>query len=120
MCASVEINTPLSEADCTVWQDILYRCFDEPSDVIAGCEQDSCPEEVEIRQFQGETFLYIDQERYLCGGYSEEEYAEDFRRAMHLLTKDVSQDFQVSLSAYYYLEHDPDLYVSFERQDLAV
>ena len=119
MCASVEINAPLSEADCTVWQDILYRCVDDPEGVLAEGEQDSNPEDVEIQRWEDETQFCLDMERNLCGGYSEAEYAEDFQKAMALLTKDVPQDFKVTLSLYY-LEHGPDLYVSFERQDLAV
>ena len=54
----------------------------------------------------------------LYGGYSQEEYAEDFRRALHLLTKDAVPDFNVSMDLYY-LEHDPDLEVEYDRQDLA-
>jgi len=57
--------------------------------------------------------------RYFHGiAYSEDDYAEDFRKAMSLLTKDATHDFKVSLSLYY-LEHDPDLHVTFDRQELA-
>jgi hypothetical protein len=54
----------------------------------------------------------------LCGGYSEDEYAADFKKAMSILTKDVTLDFKVSLSLYY-LEHDADLAVEYSRKDLS-
>ena len=54
-----------------------------------------------------------------AGGTPRGEYAEDFRKAIRLLTKDVTLDFKVALSLYY-LEHDPDLHVTFDRQELAV
>jgi len=66
----------------------------------------------------GVTRFCCDLEITLCGGYSQEEYAEDFRRAMHLLTKNAVPDFKVSLSLYY-LEHDADLEVEYDRQELA-
>jgi len=50
--------------------------------------------------------------------YSDYEYAEDFRKAMHLLTKDAVLDFNVSLSTYY-LEYDADLSVEYDRKELA-
>ena len=43
---------------------------------------------------------------------------EDFRRALHLLTKDAVPDFKVSLNLYY-LEHEPDFEVEYDRQELA-
>ena len=49
---------------------------------------------------------------------TDEEYAENFRKAMHLLTKNAVPDFKVSL-ALYYLEHDADLEVEYDRQELA-
>ena len=56
---------------------------------------------------------------FLLALYSQEEYAEDFRKAMHLLTKDVAEpDFKVALNCYY-LEHDPDLEVEHSREELA-
>jgi hypothetical protein len=45
-------------------------------------------------------------------------FAADFRRAIQALTKDVTLDFNVSLCLYY-LEHDPDLAVEYNRQELA-
>jgi phosphate transport system substrate-binding protein len=32
----------------------------------------------------------------LCGGYGEHEYAADFKKAMHLLTKDTTLNFKVA------------------------
>ena len=66
----------------------------------------------------GVTRFCCDLEITLCGGYSDTEYAEDFRRAMYLLTKDAVLDFKVSLDLYY-LEHDADLSVEYDRQELA-
>ena len=44
-----------------------------------------------------------------------EEYTEDFRRVLLLLTKDaVDPDFRVELNVYY-LEHDADLEVEYDR-----
>ncbi|MDR0327795.1 MAG: hypothetical protein LBI05_05820 [Planctomycetaceae bacterium] len=120
MVASLEVDAKLSDVDYAFWQDVLYRCLEEPTDVIEGLDdQYSRPEDVEIQTFcEGKTQFYLDIEQNLCGGCSEDEFAEDFRKAVHRLTKDVSQDFRVSLSLYY-LGHDPDLYMSFDRQELA-
>jgi hypothetical protein len=114
----LEGDAKLSDVDYALWQDVLYRCLDDPTNVNAGDEQDSSPEYVDVQEIQDKTRFYLDIEQNLCNGCSEEDFAEDFRRAMHRLTKDVTQDFRVSLSLYY-LEHDPDLYMSFDRQELA-
>ena len=118
MVAYLEIDATLSAEDRTFWQDTLYRCIDDPMDVLEGQEQESDPEDVEIQPLQGGIRFFLDKERYLCNGYSQEEYAEDFRRAMHLLTQDAVPDFKVSLNMYY-LERDPDLDVEYDRQELA-
>jgi len=118
MVAYLDIDATLSAEDCTFWQDILYRCLDDPSDVLEGREQESNYEDVEIQPVKSGTLLYLDKERYLCGGYSEDDYAADFQKAMACLTKGTALDFKVSLSLYF-LEHDPDLHLSFDRQDLA-
>ena len=73
--------------------------------------------EAYVRQ-DGITRFCCDLEITLCGGYSDEEYSEDFRKALHLLTKDAVPDFKVSLNLYY-LEHEPDFEVEYDRQELA-
>jgi len=45
----------------------------------------------------GVTRFCCELEITLYGGYSQEEYAEDFRRVLRLLTKDAVLDFRVSL-----------------------
>ena len=120
MVSYLEVGTKLSLEDCGYWQDILYRCLDEPQDVILGEEPSSSPDDVDVSFiYDGTTQFYLNIERCLGGGYSEDEYAADFQKALHILTKGTALDFKVSLSLYY-LEHDPDLYLSFNRQDLAV
>jgi hypothetical protein len=119
MVSYLEVDATLPKEDCGFWQDILYRCLDEPQDVIEGQEQYSEPEDVEVSfVYDNKTQFHLDIERYLCGGQSEDEFADEFRRAIHTLTKDVTLDFKVSLHLYY-LEHDPDLAVEFDRKELA-
>ena len=79
----------------------------------------SLPDEVEVYPLQGQTQFRYDLEMNLCGGRSEYDFADEFRRALHLLTKDIALDFKASLHLYY-LEHEPDLSVEFDRQALAV
>jgi len=117
MLSLLDVNAALPESEHDFWKEVLSRCTERPADVLEG-DETSYPETVEayLRQ-DGWTRFCCDVEITLCGGYSQEEYAEDFRRAMHLLTKDAVPDFRVSLNAYY-LEHDPDLEVEYDRQEL--
>ena len=119
MFSCLEVGETLPESDYDFWKSVLNRCLDRPTDVLEGNEQINDTEIVAVYHYDGKTHFSCEVEMNLCGGYSEDEYAEDFQKAMRLLTKEVLQDFNVSLSLYY-LEHDPDLYVSFDRQDLAV
>ena len=118
MLSLIDVDAALPENEQDFWKDILARCTERPAEVLEGTET-SYPETVEayVRQ-DGVTRFCCDLEITLCGGYSQDEYAEDFRRAMHLLTKDAVLDFKVSLSLYY-LEHDADLSVEYDRQALA-
>ena len=86
---------------------------------MEACDEscDSDKVDVYIRK-DGKTRFCCEVETTLCGGYSDTEYAEDFRRAMHILTKNVTLDFRVSLDLYY-LEHEADLSVEYDRQELA-
>ena len=119
MLALLDVNAALSETDLDFWKEILSRCTERPSDVLEGGDPPSYPETVEayVRK-DGITRFCCDIEMSLSNGYSQDEYAEDFRRALHLLTKDAALDFKVALNAYY-LEHDPDLEVEFDRSELA-
>jgi hypothetical protein len=118
MMSLLDVDAALPEESQEFWKDILARCTERPTEVLEGTET-SYPETVEayVRQ-DGVTRFCCDLEITLFCGYSQEEYAEDFRRALHLLTKDVVPDFKVSLSLYY-LEHDADLSVEYDRLDLA-
>jgi hypothetical protein len=89
------------------------------TEVLDGDDPYSQPDQVDsyLRK-DGWTRFCCEMEQNLCNGVSEDEYAESFRKAVHCLTKDVTLDFRVSLSLYY-LEHDPDLYVTYNRQELA-
>ena len=118
MLSLIDVDAALPEDAQDFWKDVLARCTERPAEVLAGTET-SYPETVEayVRQ-DGVTRFCCEMEITLCGGYSQEEYAEDFRRAMHLLTKDAVLDFKVSLNAYY-LEHEPDLEIEFDQQELA-
>jgi hypothetical protein len=119
MISYLEVEAKLPQEDCGFWQDILYRCLDEPEAVLAGEPQHDGSDDVDVSfVWDGKTQFYGDVERYLCGGYSEDEYAADFKKAMHFLTKNTTLDFKVSLSLYY-LEHDADLAVEFSRKDLS-
>jgi hypothetical protein len=119
MISYLEVDGKLPEEDCGFWQDVLFRCLDEPEAVFEGENQPNNADDVEVSHvWDDKTQFYLSVERYLCGGYGEDEYAEDFKKAMHLLTKDVTQNFKVSL-ALYYLEHDADLAVEFSRKDLS-
>jgi hypothetical protein len=40
----LEVDGKLQKEDCGFWQDVLYRCLDEPQDVIEGQEQHSEPD----------------------------------------------------------------------------
>ena len=119
MVALLDVDAALPESEHDFWKDVLARCTEYPSDVLEegdeSCDSDSV--DVYIRK-DGVTRFCCEIETTLCGGYSDTEYAEDFRRALHLLTKDAVPDFKVSLSAYY-LEHDADLSVEYDRQELA-
>ena len=119
MLSLLDVDAALSEEEYGFWKDVLSRCTDCPSDVLEGYEA-SYPETVEayLRQ-DGKTRFCCEVEQDLCCGYSEDEFAEDFRKAMHLLTQEVTLDFRVSLDLYY-LEHDADLSVEYDRAELAV
>ena len=119
MYSYLEIDETLRENDYEFWRDVLHRCVDCPAEVLDGDDTYSQPDLVDgYVHGDGWTRFCFEQEMNLCGGYSEDEYAEDFRKAIRLLTKDASLDFKVALSLYY-LEHDPDLHVSFDRSELA-
>jgi len=119
MFSYLEVDAPLPESEYDFWRDVLNRCTESPADVLEGDEQTSYPDIVEACQRDGKTQFSCEIELSLCCGYSQEEFAENFRRAVHLLTKDVVPDFKVSLNCYY-LEHDPDLEVEYDRRELAV
>jgi len=118
MLALIDVDAALPENEQDFWKDVLARCTERPAEVLDGTETE-CPETAEayVRQ-DGVTRFCCDLEMTLCGGYSDEEYAEDFRKALHLLTKDAVPDFKVSLNCYY-LEHEPDIEVEYSRQELA-
>jgi hypothetical protein len=119
MISYLEVDGKLPEEDCGFWQDVLYRCLDEPEAVLEGEPQPNNADDVEVSHvWDDKTQFYLSVERYLCGSYSEDEYAADFKKAMSILTKDVTLDFKVSLSLYY-LEHDADLAVEYSRKDLS-
>ena len=120
MVSLLDVNAPLPESDWVFWQDILHRCVDCPDEVLDEDDPYSQPDLVDAYvHSDGWTRFHFEQEMNLCNGYSEDDYASDFRKAIRLLTKDVTLDFKVALSLYY-LEHDPDLHVTFDRQELAV
>jgi len=118
MVALLDVEAALPESEYDFWKEKLASCTECPLDILEGGEP-SDPDSVDayVRQ-DGVTRFCCEMEITLCGGYSDEEYAEDFRRALHLLTKDAVPDFKVSLNAYY-LEHDPDLEIEFDRKELA-
>jgi hypothetical protein len=118
MLALLDVNAELPETDWNFWKDVLSSCTDSPADVLDGYDE-SYPETVDcyIRK-DGVTRFCCEIERNLSNGYSQEEFAEDFRKALHLLTKDVALDFKVAISLYY-LEHDADLEAEYTRQELA-
>jgi len=119
MLSLLDVNAALAENEYDFWKDVLSRCTEYPTGVLEGCET-SYPDTVEAYQRKdGWTRFCCDIEMNLSGGYCQEEYAEDFRKALHLLTKDVVPDFKVSLNCYY-LEHDPDFEVEYDRRELAV
>ena len=96
----------------------MASCTECPSDILQGGKpSDPGAVDAYLRK-DGVTRFCCDLEITLCGGYSDEEYAEDFRRALYLLTKDAVPDFKVSLNCYY-LEHEPDIEVEYSRQELA-
>ena len=119
MLSLLDVDAALPQSEQNFWKNVLSRCTECPADVLKGGEQEGDSETVEsyLRK-DGVTRFCCDIEITLCGGYSDEEFAEDFRKALHLLTKDVAQDFKVALNAYY-LEHDPDLEVEYDRKELA-
>ena len=119
----LEVDAALPQEDYPFWQDVLFRAVDEPTDVLEGrTDYVSLPENVEVYPVRNEnkTQFRFDLEMNLCGGCSEEEFAEDFRRAVHLLTQNVSAavQFRASLDLYY-LEHEADYSVEYDRTDLA-
>ena len=119
MLSLLDVDAALSEEEYGFWKDVLSRCTECPSDVLEECDE-SCDSDrvgVYIRK-DGVTRFCCEVETTLCGGYSDEEFAEDFRKALHHLTKDAVLDFKVSLSANY-LEHDADLSVEYDRHELA-
>jgi hypothetical protein len=119
MISYLEVDAKLPEEDHGFWQDVLFRCLDEPEAVLEGENQSDGSDDVQVGYvWDNKTQFYLSVERYLCGGYSEDEYAADFKKAMSILTKDVTPDFKVSLGLYY-LEHDADLAVEFSRKDLS-
>jgi len=115
--ALLDVVAALPENEQEFWKESLSRCTECPTDVLEG-DETSYPETVDAYVRDGVTRFCCELERNLCNGYSQDDFAEDFRRALHLLTKDVSQDFKVALSLYY-LEHDADLEVEYDRAELA-
>ena len=118
MVALLDVDATLPESEYDFWKEKLASCTECPADMLEGGEP-SDPDSVDVYiRKDGVTRFCCEMEIALCGGYSDEEYAEDFRKAMHLLTKDTVLDFKVSLNCYY-LEHDADLSVEYDRQALA-
>ena len=117
MYAYLEVDAPLQESEHDFWRDVLNRCTESPSDVLEGNETGHS-ETVDVYRRDGKTQFACEIELTLCCGYSHEEYAADFRRALHFLTKDVVPDFRVSLNCYY-LEYEADLAVEYSREELA-
>ena len=117
MMSLLDVNAALPESDWDFWKNVLFRCTDRPTDVFDD-EEPGDPDTVDVYVRDGITRFCCEMEMNLCNGYSEDEYAEDFRKAMHLLTKDAVPDFKVALSLYY-LEHDADLEVEYDRKELA-
>ena len=119
MVALLDVDAALPESEYDFWKEKLTSCTECPLDILEGGKpSDSDSVDAYLRK-DGVTRFCCEMEIALCGGYSQEEYAEDFRKAMHLLTKDVVEpDFKVSLNAYY-LEHDPDLEIEYSREELA-
>ena len=119
MMSLLDVDAALPENEQEFWKEILYRCTECPTDVLENGDDSSDPDTVSayIRK-DGVTRFCCEIEIMLCGGYSQDNYAEDFRKAMHLLTKDVALDFKVAISCYY-LEHDPDLEIEYSREELA-
>jgi hypothetical protein len=119
----LEVDAALEEKDYVFWQDVLFRAVDEPSDVLEGrTDPISLPDQVEVYLVceENKTQFRYDLEMNLCGGQSEEEFGDEVRRAVHLLTQDVppSVNFRLSLDLYY-LEHDADYSVEYDRAELA-
>ena len=116
--ALLDVEAALPESEYDFWKEKLASCTECPLDILEGGEpNDPYPVDAYLRK-DGVTRFCCEMEIALCGGYSDEEYAEDFRRALHLLTKDAVPDFKVSLNCYY-LEHEPDIEVEYSRQELA-
>ena len=119
----LEVDVALPQEDYSFWQDVLFRAVDDPTDVLEGrTDYVSFPDNVEVYPVRDEnkTQFHFDLEMNLCGGCSEEEFAEDFRRAVHLLTQNVSAELQFRASLdLYYLEHEADYSVEYDRQELA-
>ena len=115
--ALLDVDAALPESEYDFWKEKLASCTECPSDILQGGKP-SDPDSVDayLRK-DGVTRFCCDIEMSLCAGYSDEEYSEDFRRALHLLTKDAVPDFKVSLNCYY-LEHEPDIEVEYDRQEL--
>ena len=118
MVGCISVSTVLPKEDYEFWQDVLFRCVDEPADVMTGDEQISFPCHVDVWVHGEKTYFHYCAEMNLSGGQSQEEYAEEFRKAVGRLTQDVSIDFQAMLDLYY-LERDADLSVEYNRQELA-
>jgi hypothetical protein len=121
---SIEVDATLDEKDYAFWQDVLFRAIDDPSDVLDGrTDPISLSDQVEVYPVEDEnkTQFRYDLEMSLCGGQDEDEFAEEVRQAIYLLTQTVpaSINFRLSLDMYY-LEHDPDLSVEYDRAELAV
>jgi hypothetical protein len=117
----LEVDAVLPQSEYSFWQDVLYRAIDEPTDVLDDRRDFiSQPDEVEVYSLQEQTQFRFDSEMSLGCGYTMDEYADDFRQAVHKLTQAVPTDleFRVSLSIYY-LEHDADFEAEFERRELA-
>ena len=118
MVALLDVDAALPESEYDFWKEKLASCTECPLDILEGGEP-SDPDYVDVYlRKDGITRFCCEMEIALCGGYSQDEYAEDFRKAMHLLTKDAVLDFKVALNAYY-LEHDPDLEAEYSREELA-
>jgi hypothetical protein len=119
----LEVDAVLPQSEYPFWQDVLYRSVDEPTDVIEeNNDAVSLPHHVDAYSVPDRktTQFRFSQELTLGCGCTMDDYADDFRQAVHKLTLTVPKDleFRVSLDMYY-LEHDADFSAEFDRRELA-